>query len=412
MTSNNKEINDKLLSKPDAKVEDRLDAKPTHSVDTTKVDEEDKAPLESSKNDGHEDDFEITMKEREKRTLQRFSTKATGKPVREVRVGEDRTPEQAQVRKSFLGNAISTAKYTLLSFFPLNLFEQVSKLANTYFLLLSILQCIPAISITDGRPTMLLPLSVVILVSMVKDFVEDRKRQNSDTAENHSKVLLFDYRSAIFDEKRWSDLHVGDIVKILRDTPFPADLVLLNSSAQKGICYIETKNLDGETNLKHKIAKKETLELAHDEAALGKLEGSIMCEVPNPALYSFEGALKVGDDVIPLSAEQLLLRGSSLKNTDYIYGAVVYTGAESKIQMNSSRARSKRSIIENLTHKQILLIFLIQLGISMGCALGGLLWLSSHHRTASYLEVDTTRTGDKMWYVTLKLFSSWLLMTV
>jgi magnesium-transporting ATPase (P-type) len=42
------------------------------------------------------------------------------------------------------------------------------------------------------------------------------------------------------------------IVKIFQDQFFASDLVLLNSSAPKGICYIETKNLDGETNLKHK----------------------------------------------------------------------------------------------------------------------------------------------------------------
>lgn len=50
------------------------------------------------------------------------------------------------------------------------------------------------------------------------------------------------------------------IVKIKENEYFPADLILLNSSASKGICYIETKNLDGETNLKHKQANKRTLE--------------------------------------------------------------------------------------------------------------------------------------------------------
>jgi P-type E1-E2 ATPase len=50
----------------------------------------------------------------------------------------------------------------------------------------------------------------------------------------------------------WKEIKVGHVVKIFKNEYFPADLVLMNSSGAKGICYIETKNLDGETNLKHK----------------------------------------------------------------------------------------------------------------------------------------------------------------
>ena len=54
---------------------------------------------------------------------------------------------------------------------------------------------------------------------------------------------------------------------IHKDEYFPADLVLLNSSGAKGICYIETKNLDGETNLKHKLSNKEILHHCKHEKA-------------------------------------------------------------------------------------------------------------------------------------------------
>jgi phospholipid-transporting ATPase len=50
--------------------------------------------------------------------------------------------------------------------------------------------------------------------------------------------------------KVWKDIRVGMIVKCMENEFFPADMVLLSSSGRKGICYIETKNLDGETNLK------------------------------------------------------------------------------------------------------------------------------------------------------------------
>lgn len=41
------------------------------------------------------------------------------------------------------------------------------------------------------------------------------------------------------------DIKVGDILKIVKDQPFPADMVFLQSSADKGLCNIETANLDG-----------------------------------------------------------------------------------------------------------------------------------------------------------------------
>ena len=71
----------------------------------------------------------------------------------------------------------------------------------------------------------------------------------------------------------------------------PADIMILNSSAPKGICYVETKNLDGETNLKHKLSKKEILEYFQDEAQIIEAMGEINCENPNAVLYNFEGSL-------------------------------------------------------------------------------------------------------------------------
>lgn len=58
------------------------------------------------------------------------------------------------------------------------------------------------------------------------------------------------YRKGQFVEILWRDVWVGDILRTLNEAYFPADIIILNTGEVNGTCLIETKNLDGETNLK------------------------------------------------------------------------------------------------------------------------------------------------------------------
>ena len=93
------------------------------------------------------------------------------------------------------------------------------------------------------------------------------------------------------------------MVKIHKNEAFPADLILLNSSEPKGICYIETKNLDGETNLKHKIAHKDLIPLCTDDNSASSLTGVVKCEPPNEHLYKFDGAFYTKDKSLTVSLD-------------------------------------------------------------------------------------------------------------
>ena len=112
-------------------------------------------------------------------------------------------------------------------------------------------------------------------------------------------------------ENEWREvysknLQVGSIVKIKENSFFPADILMLTSSLPKGICYVETKNLDGETNLKHKQVEKSILRLAQgEEGAMKNFVGArIDCEGPNEYLYKFEGTLTFTDGAtVPLDPE-------------------------------------------------------------------------------------------------------------
>ena len=76
-------------------------------------------------------------------------------------------------------------------------------------------------------------------------------------------------------------MRIGQIVKVRKDEFFPADLVMLASSEPKNLCFVETKNLDGETNLKNKSAPKGIKEFNDAEEVARLYEGEVICEVPN-----------------------------------------------------------------------------------------------------------------------------------
>lgn len=119
----------------------------------------------------------------------------------------------------------------------------------------------------------------------MKDAIEDLKRHMSDNRENHRKCLVANHTHGRFEETLWKNVRVGNIVKIRKDELFPADLLLLNSSLKKGICYVETKNLDGETNLKHKSSIQEITKICKDEKETLSFKGFVFCDKPNDKIY-------------------------------------------------------------------------------------------------------------------------------
>ena len=191
---------------------------------------------------------------------------------------------------------------------------------------------IPGVSPTN-RYTTVLPLTLVLLVAAVKEIQEDFKRHQSDRELNarEAKVLV----GSQFTVKAWRNIRVGDIIRLESNDFFPADLILLSSSEPEGLCYIETSNLDGETNLKIKQSNPATTDLTTPPAASG-LQGYLRSEQPNNSLYTYEGTLVMKGKEIPLDPSQMLLRGAQLRNTAWMYGLVVFTGHETKLMRNAT----------------------------------------------------------------------------
>lgn len=168
------------------------------------------------------------------------------------------TQEENRHNKRYKNNYVQTAKYTWWNFIPLNLIQQFRKAANVYFLVVAFLQTIDLISISNGKSAMAFPLVLVISLSMIKDAYEDYKRKKNDDSENNAQCRVFD--GSRFVPKKWYEVYCGDILKLENDESIPADILILSTSDEKGNCFVETKNLDGETNLKLKSTQKKLFE--------------------------------------------------------------------------------------------------------------------------------------------------------
>lgn len=311
-----------------------------------------------------------------------------------------------QNQELYKTNKISTCKYNAITFLPKNLFIQFQKLANIYFLLVAILQSIPQISNSGGIPNILLPLSLVLTVSAIRDILEDKKRRKSDQEEN-SRICLKMTMTG-WQKTLWQNIRVGDVVKILKDEYFPTDLIFCASSDNKGIGYIETKNIDGETNLKQKVTDKNTQNWFTTVYHGQTLNCDIVCEEPNPIIYQFSGLLRLDNFTIPLSLQQFLIRGSSLKNTNWVIGLAVYTGHESKIMLNSVKTKSKFSSLENQMNKQIVIIFLLQIFLCIFCGFFYMIWYNKNKsNTSQYLDLKSSE-NNLLAQFTLTFFT-WML---
>ncbi|WCJ39486.1 ATPase E1-E2 type family protein / haloacid dehalogenase-like hydrolase family protein [Euphorbia peplus] len=266
----------------------------------------------------------------------------------------------------YCSNYISTTKYNVVSFLPKALFEQFRRVANIYFLLAAILSLTPVAPFS--AVSMIFPLAFVVGISMAKEALEDWRRFIQDMKVNTRKAMVHK-GDGVFEYKAWQKIQVGDIVKVEKDQFFPADLLLLSSSYEDGICYVETMNLDGETNLKPKRGLEVTMPMDDDET-FKDFTGVIKCEDPNPSLYTFIGNLELDRQVYPLDPSQILLRDSKLRNTTYVYGVVVFTGFDSKVMQNSTKSPSKRSRVERKMDKIIYILFSFLLLISMISSIG------------------------------------------
>ncbi|PMB67849.1 putative phospholipid-transporting ATPase [Beauveria bassiana] len=325
---------------------------------------------------------------------------------------------------SYISNDIRTSRYTVFDFIPKQLFFQFSRVGNFYFLCVGIPQMIPNLS-TTGTFTTILPLLFFVLLTIVKEGYDDYRRSRLDRIENASFTTILgredhytgkakpptwvqrwnpfhvttdaqppalpedEYDGVRWVPIRWSNVKVGDVVRLNRDDAVPADIVLLWTSDENDLAYIDTMALDGETNLKSK-------QLSSALGGCGTIEGIANCkanffvEDPNPQLFNFEGSVSADGKSVPLSLNEVIYRGSVVRNTAAIVGIVINTGEECKIRMNSNQHPSaKKPALEKIVNCVVVTLATYVVVLSVGVSMGYVHWQRSYERQAQYLNNAT-----------------------
>ncbi|XP_042867985.1 phospholipid-transporting ATPase VA-like isoform X1 [Penaeus japonicus] len=282
---------------------------------------------------------------------------------------------------SYPDNRICTTKYTILSFLPKNLFEQFHRFANLYFLFIVLLNFVPAVN-AFGKEVAMLPLIFVLGITAIKDAFEDRRRWHSDNRVNNATCRVYNRDQGRYVKTKWKHVKVGDIIHLSCNETIPADMVVLNSSDEYGMCFIESSNLDGESNLKQRQAVKG---LGMDERfEVSKFDYMMEIGAPSTKIYHFTGTIPLpSGERVPLTKDNLLLRDCALRNTDYIEGIVVYAGRETKAMLNNGGTRYKRSKLERRMNIEVIWCVVILFLMCLISAAGSGLWQSSYEVNAT-----------------------------
>jgi len=286
-------------------------------------------------------------------------------------------------------NKVSTSKYSLISFIPKSLIIQFKKSANIYFLIISILSCLP-FSPKDAS-SMIGTFAFVLVATQIKEAIEDYSRYKHDRASN-SKIVLKLWKEEWISIKCHT-LFPGDIVKIFKEEEIFSDCLIIKSSNESGYCFVDTKNLDGETNLKEKCAIEEFKNMS--EKNLSHIKGNIDCDKPNEIINSWEGLLSFDENNIYTSLKNMILKGSVLKNTEYVIGIVIYTGKNTKIMKNSKEVTIKASKILKTMNKLLYSLFAFDIILCIAFSILSFIWENNNKKFHFYLFPDNTLESPK-----------------
>ena len=255
---------------------------------------------------------------------------------------------------TYWSNKEENHKYSILFFIPVVLFNQFKQFGNFFYLLLSVSQFFPDLKV-GFLFTYLSPLGIVIGFSMLKELYDDIKRRIQDKKTNSTLVTTLKLsdeiqKNLIKIDKKAAELNIGDIIELKKNSRVPADIIVLKTynDSEENQAFIRTDQLDGETDWK--LRKAPGISQSKSERDIVNINGYIEYEAPSKLIYNFQGVLKFQNDQGIIQKEPLNLENTMWASTvvasQKIIGIVIYTGKETRAQMNSSTPKYKLGILD------------------------------------------------------------------
>lgn len=187
------------------------------------------------------------------------------------------------------------------------------------------------------------------------------------------------------------------MVKVKKDEKFPCDMLLIASSSPEGVVFVDTANLDGETNLKDKM---EPLPKWNEDKAL-TMNGKMYCDKANHILDEWDCELispQLEKNVI-CDVRNFLLRDTILRNTDWIIGIAVNLGKETKIMMNSRKPKPKVSNMMKTMNYMLYSVFVFQFCIIITLGSLSYYWQLQNNENHKYIGKEKVTPFD--WVIQL-----------
>ena len=275
-------------------------------------------------------------------------------------------------------NKVENNKYNMILFLPTVIYNQFKQFGNFFYLVMAISQFIPDIKV-GFLFAYVSPLCVVVIVSLLKELIDDVNRRIQDLKTNSTKVTTIQFiknkknKNSLKElkkiKKSYSNLKIGDIIELNKDEKVPADIIVLKTfnESEDSNTFIRTDQLDGETDWKLRKAPGITQKL--NEAQILELNGFINYEPPSKFIYNFEGFISIKNSEGNIIKEALGLENtmweSTILATQKIIGIVIYTGKETRARMNSSMPKIKLGIVDHELNMVTFYLFCIMLCAAM-----------------------------------------------
>lgn len=224
---------------------------------------------------------------------------------------------------------------------------------------------------TKSTASALAPFLMVVAIGLVLDAIEEIKRYRNDVKTNNTKVKV--YKNEKLRDMEWSKVKIGNLVKVKKDENFPADMLIIYSSNKEKNFYMQTSNIDGETNLKERDALDYTQKLFSDKKFkkthdnlnnFFKYPNCVLeVEQPNKNIYEINGSIMFNfyeNDKKYFNIKNTAIRGAKLKNTEFVYGIIIYTGKETKIMKNIVKHRVKSASIDKWVDNIVIIVLILR----------------------------------------------------